>query len=208
MDSERADEGDEDDFRVAVEALMARIAGGERSAVWDLHTLAEPSLRRMLRAEARRIDVRIGDDDLLDLTLDAAVELGKLARSWEPGGALPWVWANRRITALVHGHVGTFAKPLDDAHLDLEEPPAVGAVEEPREVLRTLARRHPSARRLERRLQAVATERDATIWLDVLIEKAGGNRSPAVTVAALHDMRPDAVRKVVQRVGERLGDVA
>lgn len=200
MDAER-------ELREAVAAVMARIVAGERSAVWELHGLAEPSLRRMLRTEARRIDVRIGDDDLLDLTLDAAVDLGKLAPSWRPDGALPWVWARRRITALVHAHVGTFADPLDDA-LELVAPVPVGRVDEPREVLRSLARRHPSARRLHERLNAVVSPRDADIWLGVQIERAAGNRSPAVTVGADHGLRPDTVRKVVQRVSERLGEVA
>jgi len=31
---------------------MARIVAGERSAVWDRHALAEPTLTRMLRAES------------------------------------------------------------------------------------------------------------------------------------------------------------
>ncbi len=187
---------------------MARIAGGEGSAVWELHDLAEPALARILRTEARRIDVHIGGDDLLDLTLDAAVELGKLARAWDPDGALPWVWARRRITALVHDHVGTFADELDERHLQLEEPRCVERIDDPLGVLRSLADRHPSAQHLERRLRLVASDRDADIWLDVQLEQAAGNRSPAVTVAANHDMRPDAVRKVVQRVGERLSRVA
>jgi hypothetical protein len=195
-------------FRAEIAAVMARIAGGEGSAVWELHDLAEPALARVLRAEARRIDVRIGDDDLFDLTLDAAVDLGQLARAWDPDGALPWVWARRRITALVHQHVGTFARPLDDTHLELEVRPPVHPVENPRNVLRSLARRHPSAHRLERRLSATVSDRDADIWLGVQLEKAAGNRSPAVTVGVDHDLRPDAVRKVVQRVSERLHDVA
>jgi hypothetical protein len=202
------DEGDDDDFRSEVAAVMARIAGGEASAVWELHDLAEPALTHILRAEARRIDVRIGDDDLLDLTLDAAIDLAKLAGAWKPDGALPWVWARRRLAGLVHEHVGTFARPLDETHLELEAPPAVHPVDNPRHVLRSLARRHPSAHRLERRLSATVSERDADIWLGVLLEKAAGNRAPAVTVGADHDLRPDAVRKVVQRVSQRLNEVA
>lgn len=186
---------------------MARLAGGEQQAMWDLHDLAEPWLRRMVRAEARRIDVRIGDDDVLDLTLDAAIELGKLAKAWKPDGALPWVWARRRINGLVHQHVGVFADELDEAHHDIEEPAALTLVDEPRLVLRSLALRHAAALRLEHQLLEVS-ERDADIWLLVQMEKAAGNRSPAVTVAADHDMRPDAIRKVVQRVAQHLDDVA
>ena len=187
---------------------MARLAVGDQQAMWDLHALAEPWLRRMVRAEARRVDVRIGDDDVLDLTLDAAIELGHLAHAWRPDGALPWVWARRRISALVHAHIGQLGRPLDDEHLDIEVPEAVEAMPEARDVLRSLAERHPAARRLEERLALVASERDADIWLRTQIEKGGGNRSPAVTVAAEFGLRPDAVRKVNQRVGERLEQVA
>lgn len=207
MGNERADE-DDDGLRSDVEAVMRRIVAGEREAVWELHDLAEPALRRIVRGEARRIDIRLGDDDVLDLTLDAAIDLAKLASAWRPDGALPWVWARRRITALVHEHVGTFTRELDETHLELEARPAAPQVEDPRCVLRSLAQRHPSAHRLEQRLVTVASERDAAIWLGVLLEKASGNRSPAVTVAIDHGMRPEAVRKVVQRVGERLGHVA
>ena len=106
MDATRAEGSYEGAFREAVVGVMARIAGGERDAVWELHDLAEPALARMLRSEARRIDVRIGDDDIFDLTLDAAIDLAKLARSWKPDGAPPWVWARRHITSLVHEHIG------------------------------------------------------------------------------------------------------
>lgn len=204
MDVARRNEHPEGDERAAVAAVMTRLAGGERSAVWELHALAEPALRRMLRAEARRIDVRLGDDDVFDLTLDAAVDLGKLAGAWNPEGALPWVWARRRVVALVHAHVGQMGRPLDDAQLEVAVPPPVALAAEPREALRSLARRHPAARRLDQRLTAAASERDAAIWLRVQVEKAGGNRSPAVTVAAETGLRPEAVRKVVQRVRQRL----
>ena len=206
MEAMAGNEG-EDGLRAAVSEVMARIVAGERSAVWELHGLAEPWLTRMLRAEARRIDLRIGDEDVFDLTLDAAVDLGKLAGSWNPDGALPWVWARRRVAALVHQHAGTFARELDEHHLALEAPPVTPPAPEPREVLRRVARTHPAARHLEQRLSAVS-ERDASIWLGVQLEKGAGNRSPAVTVAAEHGLRPDAVRKVVQRVGQQLHEVA
>lgn len=194
--------------REQVEAVMARLRAGEGSAVWDLHTVAEPALGRMVRAEARRIDVRIGEEDVLDLTLDAAVELGHLAGSWDPAGALPWVWAKRRIAALVHQHVGVFADPLPADVTSMEELMAPPPVDDPREVLHRLAGHHPAARRLEQHLAATASERDAAIWLEVRMEQAAGNRSPAVTVGVGHDLAPATVRKVVQRISRRLDAVA
>src|SRR3546814_35866 len=179
MDSERAAEQGEtvDERREALHSavadVMTRIVGGERSAVWDLHTLSEPHMRRIIRAEARRIDIRIGDEDVLDLSLDAAIDLAKIARAWQPGGALPWVWARRRIAALVHGHVGTFAKPLDETHFEIEERAAPASVESPRALLRLLAERHPAARSLEERLSLVASDRDADVWLGVVLEQIG-----------------------------------
>lgn len=54
MDAKRADEdgdggqaGAEADLRAAVEAVMARLAGGERGAVWELHDLAETNWRML-----------------------------------------------------------------------------------------------------------------------------------------------------------------
>lgn len=207
MDSKRAvGTGGGDELRARVEAVMARLAGGEQQAMWDLHDLAEPWLRRMVRAEARRIDIRLGDDDVIDLTLDAAIALGHLAHAWKPDGALPWVWARRRIAALVHAHAGTFAKPLDETHLDIEASAVLPPVDDPRGVLRSLARHHPAARRIEQLLAETTSDRDAAIWLGVQLERGAGNRSPAVTVGVDHGLRTDAVRKVVQRVGERLDE--
>ena len=132
-----------DGERAAVAAVMARLAAGEQGAVWELHDLAEPALARLLRAEARRLDVAIGADDIFDLTLDAAIELAKLARSWHPDGALPWVWARRRVVALVHAHIGQLGRPLDDDHLGIAAPAPAPPAAEPRAALRSLARRHP-----------------------------------------------------------------
>jgi hypothetical protein len=197
-----------DELRAAVAQVMARIVAGDRDATWDLHVLCEVPVRHMLRAEARRVDFRIGDEDVFDLTIDAAIDLAKLARGWDPEGALPWVWARKRINRLVHDHIGQLTRELDDEHLDLPEPEPTPPMPEPREVLRSAAKRHPAARELERKLTAVATERDASIWLGIQLERGVGNRSPAVTIGVEWGLRPDAVRKVCQRVGERLEHVA
>src|SRR3546814_12316933 len=95
MDSERVAEQGEtagerrEALHAAVAEVMARIVGGERSAVWDLHTLSEPHMRRIIRAEARRIDLRIGDDDVLDLPLDPALALATIAPPWQQIGNAP-----------------------------------------------------------------------------------------------------------------------
>lgn len=193
-----------EDLHHAVAEAMAKIAAGDQSAIWELHPLAAPAVRGMLRREARRVSAWISDDDLHELTLDAAMLLGGMARSWKPGGALPWVWARLRILGLVHQHLGMFTRELDERHDEIAELPIVIHLDEPRAVLRSLAARHEGAAALDRRLTEAANDRDAEIYLGYQIEKAAGNRSPAVTVAADHGMQPAAVRKVVQRVSQRL----
>lgn len=198
------DDTDDGDLRHQVNLVMFAILAGEQGAIWDLHRLAEPALAGMVRREAARVGARLDADDVFGITLDAAMALARLAKSWSPDGALPWVWARKRIFALVHRQVGTFTRELDDEVLEVEAPPPAPRFEEPAAVLRALAERHEGARALQQRFDLLLSDRDAGIWLAFQIERDGGNRSPAVTVAADHDMRADAVRKVVQRVGERL----
>jgi hypothetical protein len=193
--------------RAAVRVLMARIAEGDEDAIWELHELAEGDLARIIRAEARRLDIRLEADEVWELTLDAVDALADVAATWKPDRAWPWVWAHHRVRAVVHDHVGTFARPLDEVHLELEARPPIERIEDPRAVLRRASEQHPAARQLEQRLCRVS-ERDAQIYLGVVLERAAGNRAPAVTVGADHGLQPPAVRKVVQRVGEKLGDVA
>ena len=117
------------------------------------------------------------------------------------------MWAKRRVTALVHAHIGTFADELDETHLRIEVPPSVASIDRRgrRSGVWRVAIPWPTG---SRAAGAVVTDRDAEIWLGVLLERSGGNTSPAVTVAVDHGMRPDAVRKVVQRVNRRLAAVA
>jgi hypothetical protein len=200
--------GTDSEFRSDVNRVMFAIAAGKTDAIWHLHALAEPALAAMVRIEALRVGVSLGRDDTFNLTLDAAMELGRLARSWSPDGALPWVWARKRILAIVQRELGTFTRELDDELLEREEQPARVAMGEPVAALRSLAERHAGARELQGRLDRLVSARDADIWLRFQVERDGGNRSPAVTVAVDHGMRADAVRKVVQRVTERLSAAA
>lgn len=73
-----------------------------------------------------------------------------------------------------------------------------------RAALRRLACDRPDAALLDNVLSEIVSERDAALWLAVLDEREAGNRHPAVTIGTRFGMRPDAVRKAVQRVGGRL----
>ena len=79
-----------------------------------------------------------------------------------------------------------------------------GVVAETRAALTRLACQRPDAALLDAALSEAVSGRDAAVWLGVLEERGAGNRHPAVTVAARFGLRTDAVRKVVQRVAQRL----
>lgn len=225
-----ADDGsDRDGAEAEVASLMAQIAAGHRAAVWRLHTLAGPPVRSRLRSELRRLGVRYDAEDLEALLADAVLAIADVAPAWRPGGAPPWAWAHHRVVGVVHRWVGTFADSLDgmaggDADGALgwfEGRQALAAVPAPggngavdpdevvtgaRTTLRRLAATHPAAAELDAALSALVSPTAAAVWLTVTEEAACGNRHPAVTAGARFGMRPDTVRKTVQRVRRRLAD--
>lgn len=191
------------DLHQRVAAAVDRIRRDDPQGIWDLHELARPALRGMLAAEARRVGAWLGRDDLESLAVDAILALVDVIGPWRPGGALPWRWGRHRVLAVVHQHLGTFTRPLDEEVEALPAPPVVATVDESRAALRSLAARHAGARQLEEQLAALP-ERHGDLWLAFQMEKGSGNSSPAVTVGAEQGMQPAAVRKAVQRVNERL----
>jgi hypothetical protein len=206
---------------------MSAIAAGDTSALWAFRDVADPPLRRQLRATLHRLDVPYDVDDLDGMVIDAVLAIAEVAGAWRPGGAPPWVWAHHRVIGVVHRFVGIFATSLDsladgdygDALARLTTRGHAGApstatrmvafdpahvVSEARAALRGLASDRIDAALLDDALSETVSARDAALWLAVLDEWEAGNRHPAVTVGARFGMRPDAVRKAVQRVGRRL----
>ena len=53
-------------------------------------------------------------------------------------------------------------------------------------------------------LQSVASERDRRVFLEVAVQEASGDPSPANTVAHMFGLRPAAVRQIKCRVRRRL----
>lgn len=66
-------------------------------------------------------------------------------------------------------------------------------------VLDAIAARGDQARLLRSALEQVTTPRNRAITLEVKVQQAMGDRSPAVTVAQQFGMQPAAVRQVVKR---------
>lgn len=214
-----------------IAGLMSDIAAGRRSAIWQLHRLADIPVRSRVRGELRRLGVRYDADDLDALVLDAMIAIADIAAGWRPGGAPPWAWAHHRVVGVVHRWVGTFADSLDglgggdpdgvlgwyDARRGTSRPGVdergsavdpVDAVAETRAGLRRLAATTPLAAALDAALSALVSPLAAAVWLAVVEEAEAGSHHPAVTVGARFGMRPDAVRKTVQRVRQRLADAS
>lgn len=103
---------------------------------------------------------------------------------------------------LVHDHIGQFGAELDDVAEDAA-PEIAGRVEDPMAVLHRMADHDPRVTALLHQL-AGASDRNVAVWVGFRLEVEAGNRSPAVTVGADHQMNPAALRKVVQRVNQRL----
>ena len=192
--------------------VMAAMAAGDRSATFDLYAEFGGPIRATVRRLLRRLGVdSVPTEELDGLVIDACLELQGCAEAWDPeGGALPWVWAERRLLTIVSRWVGQHADALDDRNEAIERMVArgVGASSEPTavEVLGRLD--DPVCVLLREALEAVASDRDRTILLEVGLQRSLGDASPAVTIGPSVGLRPDAVRQVLRRVRVRLHRLA
>ncbi len=201
------------DQRARLNDLMARLAGGDNGAIFDLHAEFRPALGAVMRRHLGALDARVPDhDDLEGLVLDAWFVLRDCAGGWDPeGGALPWNWAHHRLRQLASAWVGQYADEFDG---DLVHPATSHVVEvgdDDRDVLVVLddlADRDELVALFRRALHLVASERDRVVLLEVGIQEVLGDPSPATTVASLMDMSPEAVRQARSRVRSRLRALA
>lgn len=190
-----------------IATVMAELVDGDVAAYEPFYQLATPAVRRLLLAEFQARGIWTDSDRLDDLVGDCLLELIRLAPGWRAdGGAKPWRWARQRLVNLAFAGLGFFADDLDD-HDDLAAPsPRTSSVDDDDawRAFELLTELNRAGRALRCGLERVATERDRRVWLDVLDEQGSGNASPAVTVAQTHGLTPHNVRKICQRVRERL----
>ena len=191
--------------KVRLAEIMARMAEGDHAAAITLYfefgSYIETRVARMARAQGA---THLTREDILAMTMDVCLDLLPRAGSWDPdGGALPWVWAERRLVAIVGDYIGRYGTSLDEElHGDRGDgdvaPPERDLGED--EALAHLADRDPTCALLQEALGLVTTSlRNLRVVLLFEVQRASGDPSPAVTVADELGMRPDAVRKVVQR---------
>lgn len=193
--------------------VMAAAAAGDSSSVFALRESFGPEIERAVRGVASRRGVRLSADEADQLAIDAALELFRLAKAWDPTfGTPPWVWARHRVAALVDAHIGQHTRPLELVEGVLAEvaaPPAASG-DEPSvvEVIEQVAAEDASVALVWEALRTVASERDRAVFLEVLVQASLGDRAAAATVGALLGMQPEAVRQQVSRIRRRLRDLA
>jgi hypothetical protein len=192
--------------------LMARMADGDDAAAITLFREFGPAIRPSVAAVARRLHAsHLTPEDLDAMVLDVCLDLLKRAGSWDPnGGALPWVWAERRVLRIVSDFVGQYGSSFDETFPPGHEPEG-GGVPFPDldvgedEALALLARKIPSVALFAEALEAVTDrERNRQVLLLYELQRSAGDPSPALTVGQVHGMKPAAVRKCVERTKKAL----
>lgn len=199
-----------------LEDVMAAAAEGDSAAVFRLYEEFGGALSAALRRHLRHFGVsRIDRADLDGLVLDAAVALFDCARSWRPeSGTPPWVWARARLADIaarwIGAHADRWTEEVEETLVDdwrVAPAPGPAAEPPPAAVLAALA-----AGRSDVQLVAEALDRlparTRAILLEVRLQAALGDPSPAVTVAGDHGLRPDHVRQLAKRGRDRLRDLA
>lgn len=191
--------------------VMAAAAAGVETAAITLYQEFGLHVARMLRRHLRDFGVRdIDSDELHGLTMDACFILYDHAPGWSrAGGALPWVWAERRLRNLVSRHIGQWSNSLDDQLLEVPAAPLAGDGpvddQDELELLHSVARRHDAAAAYAAALSSAATsERNQRVLLAYRLQSSLGDRSPANTIGRRFGMTPAAVRQVVKRTSDRL----
>ena len=192
--------------------LMARMAGGDRAAVFTFYAEFGKPVASTMRRQLARLGVdRVERDDLDGLVIDGCMAIAGCAAGWSPdGGALPWVWAERRLAAVASTFVGQHADELDEAYsrtVAAPEPASALDIDE-LELLQQVAAQSSQAALLAEALELVTTPRNRAILLGFGLQVSLGDPSPAVTVAGQHGMQPANVRQVVKRTKDRLRALA
>jgi DNA-directed RNA polymerase specialized sigma24 family protein len=195
--------------------IMGQLADGDETAAFALYERFGDKVGGTVRAVLRTRRLALVRDEVDGLVLEACLAIAAVAKAWSPdGGALPWVYARRRIENCVDRLAGQYALSLDTVGLDALEdvaPPA-SAVDGERplvDAFADLVAVDDRCRLLHDALdRARVTSTDRELTLRYAVEQGSGNRSPATTVAAMFDLRDAAVRQRVHRSKSRLRAVA
>jgi hypothetical protein len=199
-------------------AIMDRLAQGDEAAVVALYERFRGRIAGAVQQVAAVRGTRLRPDDLEGVVVEVCFELARVAGAWSPdGGALPWVWARRRVANVVDRELGQPTELLDErqlAHVADDPGPGPDTGAPARDVpmwpvLERIATDHQGARLLLDALERSGTSRrDRELWLEYVCEKAVGNPAPATTVGPVFAMKESTVRQAARRVRQRVRRLA
>lgn len=196
------------DGRTPVRLIMERLAAGDRAALVTLINDHGGALATVARDRLREIGVTPHPELIGELIVELAVTLAEVAAAWDPDGALPWVWARRRLQAAVDGHVGLLTVELaagrdhaDDAR-DIPEPAADGDLLEA-----FLTSEDPRVARIRDAILDRVGTAELRLWLEYRDLQAAGCPAPAQVLATRWEVRPETIRKRISRTNARIGDI-
>jgi hypothetical protein len=188
--------------------LMQRLAEGDDSALWGLYEAFGGDVRAVMYGLVRVRGYPFVAPDLLDeLTIDACLELRAVARAWKPNGALPWVWARRRLAAVVGDLLPppTLPFPEDEPEATTGGVLFVGDDEAPpMDILRRLAVGDAVLGLLVEALGRALPPIDRDLLLTYEVQKRSGDPSPSLTVGPIFGLGPDTVRQRASRARRRV----
>lgn len=193
-----------------LEEVMQRMAAGDTAAVWMLINEFDAELHGAVRhqlASLGRADL-ISDSDVVDgLVVEVALLLFG-SRAWRPGGALPWVWAEKAIRQLVNVAIGHRAASVDEQQtwgeeLEDDRTPCVQDTG-----FDELAESNASVSKLRAAISQVGSARDQQVHIDYQMQRADGDPSPSHTVAHKHGLQAANVRQIDRRIRLKIQNLA
>ncbi len=191
--------------------LMAAMAD-DQTVVIAFVAAHRPALAGTVRHHLRQLarpDLAADPDEVEGLVWDVALFLQGRAGAWQPGGARPWNWAARGIAKLLADAIGHARADVDDELIDLVLPaPETDSTIGSDVGLDDLIG-HPTVALLHQALHQIdCRDRDRQVHVEYRIQAANGDPSPAHTVGAQFELRPDHVRQIDRRLRRRLQDLA
>lgn len=193
--------------RAQLEVLMAQAAAGDLAAVPALFEGFKTDLLKAVWSAARRLRIQLSSDEAHSVAFEAAAVMFDVAPGWRPdGGALPWVWASKRVEALVRATALSGDQTLDvDDRLTSEEPASfISDQDDFMEVFVQLAQHSTELGLLREALAKVASSEDQELFLHLRMQHDAGDPSPSHTVAAMFCLTPATVRQRASRLRRKL----
>ena len=191
--------------RARLVTIMRHLAEGDAASIWMFYEEFGRDVLGAVRAQAAARRFALSADDLDAVTLDACLAIAEEACAWRhDAGALPWVWAGRRIAAIVNDHIGMHTRILDDSATEIVGGAATLDDRDAIALLEALAGRNPLCLVLRQALSLVASPVNQALLLEYQTQLAQGDGAPSHTIAERYGLTPSAVRKRVQRTRERL----